>query len=363
VDLDGKGLEEEAKGTESKSTVSGVDTQSNLATVCELTAANLMLKEKKEEKSLGTRRNKAGSKSAVKSIDTQPYCSEASQNGSIRPGKEKSSVFSSEDSDASLSKKNKRKEKKKHEEMMETPRKSPRIKKNQEKIPPPYPEACDDGVTNVIATKLSEAGLEHQAVARNGNCGYIAASYGIFNTHNKWKTIRTAGSKYLKKHKESYLQRIDEELIDVTIKEMEKTGVYIEDFALSVIGDTYNRPIEVWRRTIDGDDIETDLSYSIEDNSILLWYNGQNIQGGEGNHYDVLKVIDEGKFKNRRSKCSRTRSLQEILATTPPTPGGTPSRADQSPVHDPSNDQTHAANPTVDNQEPPPSSHYKMLGR
>ena len=47
VDLDGKGQEEEAKGTESKSTVSGVDTQSNLVTVCELTAANLLLKEKK----------------------------------------------------------------------------------------------------------------------------------------------------------------------------------------------------------------------------------------------------------------------------------------------------------------------------
>ena len=78
----------------------------------------------------------------------------------------------------------------------------------------------------------------------------------------------------------------------------------------------------MWRRTVDGDDIETDLSYSVEENSILLWYNGQNIQGGDGNHYDVLNVKDEEKFKNRKFLCSRTRRMQETLAKTdtPPTP-------------------------------------------
>ena len=316
--------------------MSGVDTQSKLVAVCELTAANLLLKEKKEKKNIGARKNKAGSKSAAKSIDTQPYCSDTSQNGSTKHVKEHSEMFSSEESDTSQSKKSKRKEKKRHEEMNETPRKSSRIK-NREIIPPHLVEACDDGVTNEIAAKLSEAGLEHQAVSRNGNCGYIAASYGLFKTHNKWRTIRVAGSKYLKKHKEAYLQRIDEELIDCTIKEMEKSGEHIGDLALAVIGDTYNRPIEVWRRTTDGDDIETDLSYSIEDNSILLWYNGQNSQGGEGNHYDVLKVIDEEKFKYRRSKCCRTSRLQEMLATTSTTPGNTSpkehTRVDQTTTH------------------------------
>ena len=165
VDLDGKGQEEEAKGTESKSTVSGVDTQSKLAEVCELTTANLLLQEEKEEKSSGPWKNKAGSKSAAKSIDTQPYYREASQDGSSRLGKAQSSVFGSEDSDSSLSKKSKRKEKKKHEQMVDTPRKSPRIK-NSGKIAPPSPEPCDDGVTKEIAAKLKEAGLKHQEVAQ-----------------------------------------------------------------------------------------------------------------------------------------------------------------------------------------------------
>ena len=261
----------------------------------------------------------------MKSIDTQLYCSDSNQSGTSN-GREisNSSACSSDDSETSLSKRNKRKEKKKLEMLKETPRKSARIRRNQEKIPslPETEDVGNDGISKAIAAKLKEAGLEHQAVSGNGNCGYIAASYGLFDTHNKWRTIRVAVAKYLKDHREAYLERVDEELINITIKEMEKVGAYIGDFALSVIGDTYNRPIEMWRRTVDGDDIETDLSYSVEENSILLWYNGQNIQGGDGNHYDVLNVKDEEKFKNRKMLCSRTRRMQETLAKTdiPPTP-------------------------------------------
>ena len=58
MDLSAKGLEFEEKGTESKSTVSGVDTQSKLESVCELTESNLLLKGKEEDKVPETRKKR-----------------------------------------------------------------------------------------------------------------------------------------------------------------------------------------------------------------------------------------------------------------------------------------------------------------
>jgi hypothetical protein len=107
----------------------------------------------------------------------------------------------------------------------------------------------------------------------------------------------------------------------------------------------------MWRRTKDGHDIESDFAFPISERSLILWYNGQD---GEGNHYDALLVVDEGKFRVRASNCSR---LNNLLKKEDPNSsqlsldwiGGVP-MDDDGPAPDGSNSRAEATRPPQVNE-------------
>ena len=142
-------------------------------------------------------------------------------------------------------------------------------------------------------------------MAAKGKCGYLALSTHLFGTSSKYRTVRNAGAKQLEMNKEKYKDRVNEGDLEKAIKGMKKKA-YVDALEFSAVADAYGREIEMWRRTKDGHDIESDFAFPISDRSLILWYNGQD---GEGNHYDALLVVDEEKFRGRASNCSRLNNL------------------------------------------------------
>ena len=81
--------------------------------------------------------------------------------------------------------------------------------------------------------------------------------------------------------------------------EMKTAGEHIDELGLKVIEDHYEKHVEIWMRTVDGEDIETHPYYNINEGSILMWYNGLNTSGAKGNHYDSLVVVNLELFLRR----------------------------------------------------------------
>ena len=102
--------------------------------------------------------------------------------------------------------------------------------------------------------------------------------------------IRKDGAKYLAENRKNYTETATEEIVAETIKDMTNPGGYSDELAITVLQDMLKRPVEIWMRSKSGEDIETHPHYPVKRNSILLWYNGINNEGGDGNHYDALVI-------------------------------------------------------------------------
>jgi hypothetical protein len=155
------------------------------------------------------------------------------------------------------------------------------------------------GVSLLIIEKLAQIGLKHVSVSQGGNCAYLATSQAIFGNTNKWQTVRREASLQLETNRGDYLHEVTNEILEDTLREIKTSGEYIDQLGIKVIEDTYQRHIEVWMRNDEGDDIMNHPHYQAKENSILMWYNGLNIPGARGNHYDSLIVTDATRFKNR----------------------------------------------------------------
>ena len=111
--------------------------------------------------------------------------------------------------------------------------------------------------------------------------------------------VRREASLQLEANRGDYLHEVTIEILEETIREIKTPGEHIDQLGIKVIEDTYQRHMEVWMRNAEGDDIMTHPHYQAKENSILMWYNGLNISGAKGNHYDSLIVIDAARFQNR----------------------------------------------------------------
>ena len=180
-------------------------------------------------------------------------------------------------------------------------------KTNEEEVPDCGPTIGGiAGVTNEIRGLLAEIGLKHVKVTPEGNCFYLAFSKGMYGKSSKWKEVRNKGADHIENNVEFYKGKLEDEEILSTPAEMRKSGIFADDLSLLAVSEAYRRPIEVWRRTPSGDEIETQFDRPPAEGSILLWYNGVNLmRNGHGNHYDALIVVDEEKFKRREEKCMR----------------------------------------------------------
>ena len=195
------------------------------------------------------------------------------------------------------------------------------------------------GVTSVIKAQLAEIGLKHISVSAQGNCFFLAASYGLFNKTSKFIEVRRAGAKYAEDHFEELSSQVTEGECLETIVNLRKMNEPIDDLGITAVSLAYGRPVEIWQRAPDGAGIETHQTRGVANNSILMWYNGIRLgTNGQGNHYDALEITNRELFSRRSEKCAltleRNRQLQgetanlkgtsTLSTTTTPTVNGSP---------------------------------------
>ena len=162
------------------------------------------------------------------------------------------------------------------------------------------------GISHHIENKLEEIGLKHLSVSPVGNCVYLAISLAQYGTTSKWRKIRKDGAKHLAENRKFYTDVATEEMVAETLRDMNNPGGYSDELAIMVLQDMLKRPVEIWMRSKSGEDIETHPHFPVKRNSMMLWYNGINNEGGEGNHYDALVI--NVRDTNRREDQVRLRA-------------------------------------------------------
>ena len=139
----------------------------------------------------------------------------------------------------------------------EGPRRSRRIT-DTPKIPD-APRTVSDGglsgVTPMIKEKLAEIGLRHVPVAAQGNCFFLAASYGLHKKTSKFLEVRRAGAKYVEDNREELKDQVMEGECEETIASLRTMNAHVDDLGIAAVSLAYARPVEIWQRTPDGDGI------------------------------------------------------------------------------------------------------------
>jgi hypothetical protein len=134
------------------------------------------------------------------------------------------------------------------------------------------------GVSTTIATELRKRGLEHVDVAPSGNCLYLAISHAVYGNSRKWQTVRKVVAAELTKNRQNYAIPDDE--LDHIIETCKVSFEYGDQVEMTAASNAYGRPIEMWMRTVDGENVESHPHYPPQENSIALWYNGLKKQEG-----------------------------------------------------------------------------------
>jgi hypothetical protein len=147
-------------------------------------------------------------------------------------------------------------------------------------------------------------------VAAQGNCFFLAASYGLHKKTSKFLEVRRAGAKYVEDNREQLKDQVMEGECEETIASLRTMNAHVDDLGIAAVSLAYARPVEIWQRTPDGDGIESHSIRGIAENSIIMWYNGLRIGDvGQGNHYDALEITNQELFNKRGEKCARTLAL------------------------------------------------------
>ena len=163
------------------------------------------------------------------------------------------------------------------------------------------------GVNSEIKARLAEIGLKHVPVSPQGNCFFLAASFGLFKKTSKFLEVRRAGAKYVEENIEQLKDQVVEGECEETMTSLRAMGAHVDELGITAVSLAYGRPIEIWQRSPYGDGIESHTIRGIADNLILMWYNGLRLRDdGQGNHYDALEIVDQELFNRRSEKCTLT---------------------------------------------------------
>ena len=90
-------------------------------------------------------------------------------------------------------------------------------------------------------------------------------------------------------NRKHYTEVTTEEMVAETLRDMNNPGGYSDELAITVLQDMLKRPVEIWMRSKNGEDIETHPHFPVKRNSVLLWYKGTNTKGDDGRAGDHRK--------------------------------------------------------------------------
>ena len=152
---------------------------------------------------------------------------------------------------------------------------TPKMTNNVKNVPDP---GGLSGVNSEVKARLAEIGLKHVPVSPQGNCFFLAASFGLFKKTSKFLEVRRAGAKYVEENIEQLKDQVVEGECEETMTSLRAMGAHVDELGIMAVSLAYGRPIEIWQRSPYGDGIESHTIRGIADNSILMWYNGLRLR-------------------------------------------------------------------------------------
>jgi hypothetical protein len=101
------------------------------------------------------------------------------------------------------------------------------------------------GVNSEIKARLAEIGLKHVPVAPQGNCFFLAASFGLFKKTSKFLEVRRAGAKYVEENIEQLKEQVADGECEETMTSLRAMGAHVDELGINAVSLAYGRPIEI----------------------------------------------------------------------------------------------------------------------